>query len=108
MPGSYNPIELEVTPGKVTSTLTASWSRSSNNAGFTSTFASNARQRRPQPATKGSIHIDNVVIGKIGRGKGQAPNPDGVTNVARDGTLSWTAGEFGQDAQRVPGDTLRM
>jgi len=103
--GSYNHIELEVTPGKVTVTLNGKLVEVLTMPASPRPFASNARQRR-RSRHEGSIHIDNVVIGKIVAGKAKDPNPDGVTNVARDGTLSWTAGEFAKTHNVYLGDTF--
>jgi len=46
---------------------------------------------------KGSFHIDNVLIGKVipGKAKDPSPAPD-VTDVPRDVTLSWGAGQYAQ------------
>ena len=93
--GQYNNITLEVTPGKVTVTLNGKLVSTLTNAGFTSTIRQVAITSDAAAGTKGSIHIDNVLIGTVIAGKAKDPSPaDTATNTATDPVLRWTAGEY--------------
>jgi regulation of enolase protein 1 (concanavalin A-like superfamily) len=94
VPGAYNNVALEfkdkvfsvILNGKVVGTIP--------NAAFTTIesaqFASDA-----DAGQTGTLHIDNVQIGTIIPGSSKDPSPaTNATDVPRDGTLGWTAGQY--------------
>ncbi len=103
--GAYNNVALEfkdkvfsvILNGKVVGTIP--------NAAFTTIesaqFASDA-----DASQKGTLHIDNVQIGKVVAGKAKDPSPDSVPDVPRDGTLSWTAGQYAKTHNVYLGTSL--
>jgi hypothetical protein len=92
--GEYNTLLLELKGTQLTVTLNGTVVGTVTNANLTSIesvlIASDA-----DAGQEGSLHIDNVLIGKViaGKAKDPSPAPD-ATDVPRDTALSWTGGEY--------------
>jgi hypothetical protein len=60
-----------------------------------------------RPSATGRTLIDNVVVTAVAKNVATSPGPaDGVTDVARETVLSWTAGQFGAAHDVYFGKTL--
>ncbi|MCL5280023.1 MAG: discoidin domain-containing protein, partial [Planctomycetes bacterium] len=103
--GAYNNVVLEFKDKVFTVTLNGKVVGTIPNAAFTTIesaqFASDADANQ-----KGTLHIDNILIGRIVAGKAKDPSPDSVTDVPRDGTLSWTAGQYAKTHNVYLGTSL--
>ncbi len=104
--GQYNNMQIEQNGKDFTVTLNGKVISTINNASFTTIgsvrFTSDADANQ-----KGSIHIDNVQIGKVIPGKAKDPSPAGGTSdVPRDVALSWVAGQYAKTHNVYLGTSL--
>ncbi len=105
--GQYNNIMLQVQPGgKIDVNLNGKLVATMTNAGFASTIRQVTITIDATVGTKGSAHVDNVVIGTIIAGKAKDPNPDSVSDIPIDTALSWKAGEFAKTHNVYLGQTF--
>jgi len=91
--GEYNHVMLEQNGTEITVTLNGTVVGTFTNANFVA-IESVLISSDSAAGTKGSLHIDNVVIGEVVTGVAVDPNPeDNATDVPRDAVLGWTAAE---------------